>query len=230
MQLLLAEDDPILASGLGSLLTDAGFTVKHAPNGPVAEYLLTTQDFDIAILDLGLPMVDGLTVLKKVRLSRPRLPVVILTALDKLDSRVTSLNAGADDYVLKPFDFPELKARLHAVLRRSRHDATSVDMNTGTMRFDRDSRRAYIHSTPVELTRRETILLDLLMTHVDRVVTKEQIAKAWIDDGNEPGIGNTAEVHVHRLRRKIENSGLVIRTVRGLGYLLEAAPPGEQAS
>jgi two-component system OmpR family response regulator len=230
MQLLLAEDDQILASGLSSLLTGAGFTVQHAPNGPVAEYLLTTQDYDIAILDLGLPMIDGLSVLKKVRMARPGLPVVVLTALDKLDSRVTSLNAGADDYITKPFDFPELEARLHAVLRRSRQGTPSVELTDGNLRFDRDSRRAFVHSAPVELTRREAVLLDLLMTQVGRVVTKDQIAKAWTEDGNEVGVGNTAEVHVHRLRRKIENSGLAIRTIRGLGYLLEPEPPGEQAS
>ena len=230
MQLLLAEDDHILASGLSALLTGAGFTVQHAPNGPVAEYLLMTQDYDIAILDLGLPMIDGLTVLKKLRLSRPGIPVVVLTALDKLDSRVTSLNAGADDYIVKPFDFPELAARLHAVLRRSRQGATSAEMIIGNLRFDRGSRRAFVNALPVELTRRETILLDLLMMQVDRVVTKDQIMKAWIDDGNEVGIGNTTEVHVHRLRRKIENSGIAIRTVRGLGYLLEAETPGAQPS
>lgn len=230
MQLLLAEDDQILASGLSSLLTKSGFTVQHAPNGPVAEYLLTTQPYDIAIIDLGLPMVDGLTVLKKVRQSRPELPVVVLTALDKLDSQVTSLNAGADDYIIKPFDFSNLEARLHAVLRRSRQGMPSVETVAANLRFDPDSRRAFVHSSPVELTRREAILLDLLMVQVDRVVTKDQITKAWIDDGNEIGIGNTTEVHVHRLRRKIENSGMVIRTVRGLGYLLEAEPPGEQPS
>jgi two-component system, OmpR family, response regulator len=228
MQLLLAEDDQILASGLGSLLSGAGFTVKHAPNGPVAEYLLTTEDYDIAILDLGLPMLDGLAVLKKVRQSRPTLPVVVLTALDQLDSRVTSLNAGADDYVLKPFDFPELLARLNAVLRRSRQGTASAELLAGNLRFDRASRRALIHASPVDLTRREAILLDLLMTQIDKVVTKDQIAKAWSDDGNEVGAGNTAEVHVHRLRRKIDNSGLVIRTIRGLGYLLEAGSSNEQ--
>lgn len=226
MQLLLAEDDQILATGLISLLTDAGFKVQHAPNGPVAEFLLTTQEYDIAIVDLGLPMVDGLTVLKNVRRTRPGLPFVVLTALDKIDSRVNSLNAGADDYVLKPFDFSELNARLHAVLRRSRQDSVSADIHIGSLRLDRENRRAYIEGVPVELTRRETILLDLLMVHAEKVVTKDQIAKAWTDDGNALGIGNTAEVHVHRLRRKIENSGLMLRTVRGLGYLLGVASRG----
>lgn len=228
MLLLLAEDDMILADGLSAQLTQAGFTVEHAPNGPVAEYLLTRQEFDIAILDLGLPMIDGLTVLKHVRSSRPALPIVILTALDKLDSRVAVLNAGADDYVTKPFDFPELEARLHAVLRRSKQPGAASELSVGSLNFDRETRRAVVNGEPVELSPREAILLDVLLTHTDKVVTKEQIATAWTSDGNEVGIGNTAEVHIHRLRRKLDNSGLVIRTVRGLGYLLEAETPGAQ--
>jgi two-component system OmpR family response regulator len=228
MQLLLAEDDTILADGLVAQLSRAGFTVEHAPNGPVAEYLLARQHFDIAILDLGLPMLDGLTVLKNVRASRPTLPVVILTALDKLDSRVAGLNAGADDYVTKPFDFPELEARLHAVLRRSKQPGAAAQLSAGGLSFDRETRRAFVNGEPVELSPREAILLDVLLTHAGKVVTKEQIASAWASAGNEVGIGNTAEVHIHRLRRKLEHSRLGIRTVRGLGYLLEAEPSGAQ--
>jgi two-component system OmpR family response regulator len=118
--LLLAEDDATLADALSAQLRRAGFEVEHAPNGAVAEYLLLKQVFDIAILDLGLPMVDGLTVLRRVRAARRTLPVLVLTALDALDDRVAGLNAGADDYLTKPFDFPELEARMHALLRRSR--------------------------------------------------------------------------------------------------------------
>jgi len=221
MQLLLAEDDLILANGLTAQLSRAGFVVQHAPNGPVAEYLLTNQNYDIAILDLGLPMIDGLSVLKNVRAHRPDLPVLILTALDKLDSRVAGLNAGADDYVTKPFDFPELEARLNAVLRRARSGAGAPELAAGSLRFDRETRRAFINAAPVELSPREAVLLDLLLLNVDRVVTKEQIASAWAGDGNDVGTGNTAEVHIHRLRRKLDGSNLAIRTVRGLGYLLE---------
>jgi two-component system OmpR family response regulator len=221
MQLLLAEDDPILANGLTAQLNGAGFTVEHAPNGPVAEYLLAKQNFDIAIIDLGLPMIDGLTVLKKLRASHPDLPVVVLTALDRLDSRVAGLNAGADDYMTKPFEFPELEARLRAVLRRARKDpAANGDVAVAGLHFDRAARRAVIHGEPVELSPREATLLELLLVHADKVVTKEQIAAAWAGDGTEVGAGNTAEVHIHRLRRKLEGSGLEIRTIRGLGYLL----------
>ena len=220
MQLLLAEDDPILANGLTAQLNGAGFTVEHAPNGPVAEYLLSRHNFDIAIIDLGLPMIDGLTVLKKLRATRPDLPVVVLTALDKLDSRLAGLNAGADDYMTKPFDFPELEARLRAVLRRARATPANGDVAVAGLHFDRAARRAVIHGEAVELSPREATLLELLLVHADKVITKEQIATAWAGDGTEVGAGNTAEVHIHRLRRKLEGSGLEIRTVRGLGYLL----------
>jgi len=221
MQLLLAEDDPLLANGLSAQLNAAGFTVEHAPNGPVAEYLLTRQNFDIAIIDLGLPMIDGLTVLKNLRATRPELPVLVLTALDRLDSRVAGLNAGADDYMTKPFEFPELEARLRAILRRARTSSSpQADVALSGLHFDRAARRAVIHGDPVELSPREATLLELLLVHADKVVTKDQIAIAWAGDGTEVGAGNTAEVHIHRLRRKLEGSGLEIRTVRGLGYLL----------
>ena len=119
MNLLLAEDDAILADALTEQLRHAGFETEHAPNGAVAEFLLLKQSWDLCILDLGLPMVDGLTVLQRVRQRKPELPVLVLTALDDLQSRVAGLNAGADDYLTKPFDFPELEARLRALLRRS---------------------------------------------------------------------------------------------------------------
>jgi two-component system OmpR family response regulator len=229
MHLLLAEDDALLANGLIAQLTAAGFTVEHAPNGPVAEFLVARQPFDIAILDLGLPMIDGWAVLKTIRAVQPALPVVVLTALDKLDSRVAGLNAGADDYVTKPFDFPELEARLHAVLRRAKVGSATGDVSLGGVSFHRESRRAVVAGESVELSPREAILLELLLLHVDQVVTKEQIAAAWASGGNEVGVGNTAEVHIHRLRRKIEGSGLTIRTVRGLGYLLESQRPMARA-
>jgi two-component system OmpR family response regulator len=225
MQLLLAEDDKFLAEGLSAQLVGAGFEVKHASNGPVAEYLLTSQHFDIAILDLGLPMVDGLTLLKQVRVSHPDLPVIILTALDKLDSRVAGLMAGADDYMTKPFDFPELQARLYAVLRRSKQSGTPP-LSAGALKYDRQTQLAVLHGEPLEVSPREAILLEVLLTSFGKVVTKDEIARAWASAGNEVGGGNTAEVYIFRLRRKLENSGFIIRTVRGLGYLLQVEPAG----
>jgi len=194
--------------------------VEHAPNGAVAEYLLLKHPFDIAILDLGLPLVDGLTVLRHVRAANCAVPVLVLTALDTLDDRVAGLNAGADDYLSKPFDFPELEARLHALMRRARPAAASV---MGRLSVDRAARRASIGNETVELSPREWLLLDLLLSQRDRVVTKDQIGDAWDVERSEAGGGaGSIEVYIHRLRRKLEGSGLSIRTVRGLGYLLEA--------
>jgi two-component system, OmpR family, response regulator len=223
MKLLLAEDDPILADALVAQLGRAGFAVDHAPNGAVAEFLLQREDFDAAILDIGLPMVDGITVLKRVRVNKPALPVMLLTALDGLEDRVAGLNAGADDYVTKPFEFPELEARLRALLRRSRQGGAAATVPTlGRLVFDRDSHRASVDGQPLELSPREWDLLELLLTRRERVVHKDEITRAWTDDkGEAPNATGMVEVYVHRLRRKLEGSGLAIRTVRGLGYLIE---------
>jgi len=220
MKLLLAEDDAILADALSSSLRKAGFDVEAAGNGAVAEYLLLRHNFDLAVLDIGLPLVDGLTVLKRVRVARPTLPMLILTALDGLDDRVAGLNAGADDYLTKPFDFPELEARIRALLRRTRTGAGPVQQ-MGRLTFDRDARRASVGGDVLELSPREWMLFDLLLTQRDKVVTKDQIAEAWAVERTESNPGSI-EVYIHRLRRKLETSGLAIRTVRGLGYLLEA--------
>ncbi|MCY4753661.1 response regulator transcription factor [Pelomonas aquatica] len=215
MNLLLAEDDTLLADALQQQLMNAAFKVEWAENGAVAEYLLRKQDFDVAVLDLGLPMVDGLTVLKRVREAGRTLPILVLTALDALEHRVAGLQAGADDYLTKPFDFPELEARLHALLRRSRPAGAAVQLRG--LSLDRGARRASVAGQPLELSPREWTLLDLLLTERDRVVTKAQIVEAWgVDEGG------SIEVYIHRLRKKLEGSGLAVRTVRGLGYLLEA--------
>ena len=220
MRLLLAEDDAMLADAVQTQLGGAGFDVEHAPNGAVADYLLQKQHFDIAVLDIGLPMLDGLAVLQKLRQTQPTLPVLLLTARDALDDRVAGLQAGADDYVTKPFDFPELLARLHALLRRSQ-PATTPTL-AGGLTLDKATRRALLAGEPLELSGREWALLELLVQQRDKVVTKEQIHQAWSDEGGETSGGNSIEVYIHRLRRKLEGARLVIRTVRGLGYLLEA--------
>ena len=249
LRLLLAEDDAMLSDALLTQLGQAGYGVEHAPNGAVAEYLLLRQDFDAAVLDIGLPMVDGLTVLRRVRAAKPALPVLVLTALDGLDDRVAGLNAGADDYLTKPFDFPELEARLRALLRRSQplaasgsHAARSTP-EMGRLVFDRDARRASVDGVLLELSPREWTLLDLLLGQRERVVQKDQITHAWhaekhadhtadhtADQPDQAGAEPPAapgmiEVYIHRLRRKLDGSGVSIRTVRGLGYLLEQAGP-----
>jgi two-component system OmpR family response regulator len=161
-----------------------------------------------------------LTVLKRVRAAKPALPMLVLTALDGLEHRVAGLNAGADDYLTKPFDFPELEARIRALLRRTRGSGTAAQQ-FGKLSFDRDARRATIEGNVLDLSPREWMLLDLLLAQRDRVVTKDQIAESWAVERSETGAGSI-EVYIHRLRRKLEGSGLAIRTVRGLGYLLEA--------
>lgn len=221
MKLLLAEDDSILADALTVSLKGSGFDVEVAANGAVAEYLLLRHEFDIGVLDLGLPLVDGLTVLKRVREAKPALPMMVLTALDGLEQRVAGLNAGADDYLTKPFDFPELEARIRALLRRAQGAGGAATVQvTGLLRFDREAHRATIDKTPLELSPREWTLLDLLLAQRDRVVTKEQIVQVWTPDLNEQNPGSV-EVYIHRIRRKLEGSKVSIRTVRGLGYLLE---------
>ncbi len=220
MRVLLAEDDDILADALAAQLCNAGFKTEVASDGPTALASLTDQPFDLAVLDLGLPGLDGLSVLKSVREVKPALPILILTALDGLEHRVEGLNAGADDYLTKPFDFPELEARVRALLRRFKPQA-SASVSFGALGFDREARRATIDGEPIELSPREWELLDLLLTQRDKVVTKDEIAKAWDLDRNQGG-PSSIEVYIHRLRRKLEPSGLSIRTVRGLGYLLES--------
>ena len=189
MKLLLAEDDAILADALSASLRKAGFEVEVAANGAVAEYLLLRQNFDLGVLDLGLPLVDGLTVLKRVRAARPTMPMMVLTALDGLDDRVAGLNAGADDYLTKPFDFPELEARIRALLRRTRIGGGPVQQ-MGRLSFDRDARRAAIGSDVVELSPREWMLLDRLLAQRDKVVTKDQIAESWAVDRSESNPGS----------------------------------------
>jgi two-component system OmpR family response regulator len=216
-RLLLAEDDAALADALMSQLSAVGFRVEHAPNGAVAEYLLLRHAFDISVLDLGLPMVDGLTVIKRLRVVNPNLPVLVLTAQDELESRVAGFQAGADDYLTKPFDFPELELRLRALLRRSQPGSQTAAV--GGLALDHEARRATVNGAAIDLSPREWQLLELLLAEQGRVVSKEQIAQAWSVEGSEAG---STEVYIHRLRKKLEGSGLVIRTVRGLGYLMEA--------
>lgn len=220
MKLLLAEDDALLADALTTQLRGSGFDVQHAPNGAVAEFLLERDAHDIAVLDLGLPMLDGLAVLKKLRLRQPDLPVLLLTARDALEDRVVGLQAGADDYVTKPFDFPELLARLQALLRRSQRQV-GVACQVGRLALDDQAHRATVAGEAIDLSGREWTLLALLVQQQGKVVTKDQIHAAWHDE-SEVGAGNAIEVYVHRLRRKTEGAGIVIRTIRGIGYLLEA--------
>lgn len=219
IKLFLAEDDAVLTDALLTNFRQMGFSVEHAGNGLVAAERLLAESFDAVILDIGLPGQSGLTVLRKVRAERPTLPILILTALDGIEDRVAGLDAGADDYLAKPFEFVELDARLRALLRRSRAvDAPRDELRVGQLRLDRIGQRAWADDLPLDLSARELAVLDVLATHLDRVVTREQLAGEL---GEEALGANAIEVCIHRLRKKIEPAKVGIRAVRGLGYLLE---------
>jgi two-component system OmpR family response regulator len=226
--LLIVEDDELLRDGLSAQLIQAGHTVTVASDGAMAQTLLETNRFDGVILDLGLPKVSGLDVLRYIRLRLAALPVLILTARDGVDDRVQGLNAGADDYLTKPFNMAELLARLQAMLRRSRLPAFggSLEVQSSTsknLRLDPVLPLAWLGEEPMDLTQREWSLLSLLVNNMGQVVGREDVLAVWQtqpQDGAAVG-SNALEVYVHRLRRKLTDSGLNIRNVRGLGYMLE---------
>lgn len=227
-RLLIVEDDELLRDGLCAQLTHAGHNVTSASDGAQAQAVLESTRFDAVILDLGLPVIDGVAVLKWIRQRLAALPVLVLTARDGIDDRVQSLNAGADDYLTKPFDMAELLARLQAMLRRSRMPAFggSLEVLGATnqrLRVDPHLPLAWLDDDSVDLTHREWSLLSLLVSNLGQVVGREDVLAVWQSEPVESGASgsNALEVYVHRLRRKLQDSGLSIRNVRGLGYMLE---------
>lgn len=227
--LLIIEDDELLRDGLCAQLVQAGHSVTAAADGEAGQTLLETQRFDGVVLDLGLPRISGMDLLRRVRKRLPALPVLILTARDGVDDRVQGLNAGADDYLTKPFEMAELQARLGAMLRRARLPAFggSLELTSSNrerpLRVDAHLPQAWLGDEALELTQREWALLSLLVTHAGRVVSREDVLETWQSEPGEPGAlaSNALEVYIHRLRRKLVDSGLNIRNVRGLGYMLE---------
>jgi two-component system OmpR family response regulator len=213
------EDDPVLADGLTRSLRQADFAVDCAPDGEQADHVLSAQNYDLVILDLGLPKLDGFDVLKRLRRRGAAVPVLVLTARDALSDRVKGLDLGADDYLTKPFDLPELEARVRALIRRGQAGGSAV-LTHGPLTLDTSGRRATLHGMPLELSARELGVLEVLMLRSGRVVNKEQLAEQLYGWDEEVGI-NAIEVYVHRLRKKVEAAGVAIRTIRGLGYLLE---------
>lgn len=230
--LLIVEDDELLRDALSAQLAQAGHTVTPAADGAIAQALLETHRFDGVLLDLGLPQVSGMEVLHWIRLRLPALPVLVLTARDGVDDRVQGLNAGADDYLTKPFSMAELQARLGAMLRRARLPAFGgtlelVADSTRRLRVDATLPQAWLDDEAMELTQREWALLSLLVTNAGQVVSREDVQEVWQSvPGDVVGAGSNAlEVYIHRLRRKLGDSGLNIRNVRGLGYMLESGTP-----
>jgi len=230
--LLIVEDDALLRDGLQAQLTQAGHTVTTASDGQQAQLCLESTRFDGVVLDLGLPKISGMDVLHWIRKRLPALPVLILTARDGVDDRVQGLNAGADDYLTKPFSTAELQARLSAMLRRARLPAFGgslelSSLTTRRLRVDATLPQAWLDDEPIELTQREWALLSLLVSHAGQVVSREDVLSVWQTvHGEGNGVpSNALEVYIHRLRRKLDDSGLNIRNVRGLGYMLESKAP-----
>jgi len=219
MRILIVEDDPVLADGLTCSLRQSDYAVDCVSDGAAADHALAGQSYDLVILDLGLPKVDGLETLRRLRRRGSRTPVLIVTARDTLDDRVKGLDLGADDYLTKPFDLPELEARARALIRRGQSGGSSL-ISHGVLTLDTAGRRATLDGEPLDLSAREFGVLEVLMLRSGRVVNKEQLAEQLYGWDEEVG-ANAIEVYVHRLRRKLEPAGVTIRTIRGLGYLLE---------
>jgi len=219
MRILIAEDDSILADGLTRTLRQSSYTVDWARTGEEADAKLSAQTYGLLILDLGLPQMDGLEVLRHLRARGSRTPVLILTARDRLEDRVAGLDMGADDYLVKPFQLAELEARVRALIRRGQGGTGSV-IELGQLRYDMKGRRVFIRDAPVELSARELGVFEVLVLRIGRVVSKEDLAAHLVDEGDGINAG-AIEVYVHRLRKKLEDAQIMIRTVRGLGYLLE---------
>ena len=218
MRILIAEDDPIIADGLSRSLRQGGYAVDWAPNGADADTALMTTTYDLLILDLGLPKLPGLEVLKRLRSRQTPTPVLILTALDGTGDRVKGLDLGADDYMVKPFELAELEARVRALTRRSA--GTTPTIQCGSLTYDQVGRVAYLQGNPLDLSAREIGLLEILLTRIGRLVSKDQLVDHLCGWGDEVS-HNAIEVYVHRLRKKLEPGGVRIATVRGLGYCLE---------
>jgi len=217
MRILLVEDDRALGEGIRTALKPEGYTVDWLQDGASALHALSHESFELAILDLGLPRMDGLEVLKRLRASANPIPVLVLTARDATGDRIAGLDAGADDYLVKPFDVAELKARLRALLRRSFNRPEPVLEYRGIL-LDPVNQQVSYQGTPINLPRKEFVLLHELIAQPGRVLTRDrlqQVLYGW----DEEVESNALEVHIHHLRKKFFPE--LIRTVRGVGYLVD---------
>jgi two-component system OmpR family response regulator len=221
MRLLVVEDDPDLNRQLVTALSDAGYAVDSAADGEDGHHLGDSEPYDAIVLDLGLPKIDGITVLERWRKNGKMMPVLILTARDRWSDKVQGFDAGADDYVAKPFHMEEVLARIRALLRRSAGHATN-ELVCGPVTLDTRSSRVSVNGNPVRLTSHEYRLLAYLMHHTGRVVSRTELVEHLYDQDFDRD-SNTIEVFVGRLRKKLGID--VIQTVRGLGYML--SPPAD---
>lgn len=221
MRILVVEDEPILQAQLAHAITAAGHTVETAADGATARYLGEEENFDAVVLDLGLPVVDGLSVLRHWRAQGRQMPVLILTARSAWHEKVTGMDAGADDYLSKPFHMEELLARLRALLRRlSPH--SSAEWQCGSIRLDTRQATVSVDGQPLILTSHEFKILSLLMQRMGEVLSRTELSEHLYPQDSERD-SNTIEVFVGRLRKKLPPGS--IETVRGLGYRLHPADP-----
>ncbi|CAG0909331.1 unnamed protein product [Cyprideis torosa] len=219
MRILLVEDNSELANSLIQILSQDGYTIDWLNDGAQADAALKVQQYALVILDLSLPHLDGLEVLERLRRRHQTTPVLVVTARGELSDRVTGLNCGADDYLAKPFELDELRARMHALLRRSQGYQVQR-LEVGALSFDGVNRSFYLNDEPLALGRREASVLEVLMGKRGRAVSKEFLFEQvfnFDDDSNLEAI----EVYVCRLRRKLRDTDIIINTLRGLGYLLD---------
>lgn len=220
MRILLVEDHPQLAESVVQALKGAGWTVDLLQDGVAADLALASEEYALAILDVGLPRMDGFEVLARLRGLGKTLPVLMLTARGEVKDRVHGLNLGADDYLAKPFELSELEARVKALLRRSVLGGEQLQ-RCGALVYDLGTRRFSLDEQPLTLTSREQAVLEAMIARPGRVMSKEQLA-AQVFGLDEEASADAIEIYVHRLRKKLEGGAVRIVTFRGLGYLLEA--------
>lgn len=217
-RILLVEDDDLIADGIGRALRGARFEVVHLPDGKSADAALQSGKFDLVVLDLSLPDMDGVDVLRRLRARGVSIPVLVVTARDTLQNRIDGLDMGADDYVTKPFELRELEARCRALLRRS--SELCAQLGAGDLKFDPSTRQFLIDGMLLDLSAREVEVLQLLLESQNKVVAKEALVARLSRSGELLG-SNAIEVYIHRLRKKLGVAGITLRTVRGLGYMIE---------
>lgn len=221
MKILIVEDDKVLADGLMISMTQAGHAADWTDNGEEADSILSSQAYDLVILDLGLPLLDGIQILNRLRKRGNRTPVLILTAREAVEERINGLDSGADDYITKPFNLGELEARVRVLLRRGQCGGTNV-ICLGSLTVDTAGKTATAGGCALELSARELSILEVLLRNIGHVVSKKQILEkmyGWGEDISE----NAVEVFIHRLRKKIDGSDVSIRNIRGLGYSIVEA-------
>ncbi len=217
MRILLVEDDELLGDGLQSGLTEFHHTVDWLKDGMAGRQALEMENFDVAVIDLGLPKLSGIDLIKQIRVKKVDTPILILTARDGIEDRVAGLDAGADDYLTKPFDLDELAARIRALHRRKSGNASNL-IKYEDIELDPAAHKVSKNGENVTLPRREFALLQKLLENQDRVISRDSLSQAlygWEDEVDS----NTLEVHIHNLRKKFGNQ--LIRTIRGVGYVIE---------